>query len=325
MQRNGNGQRTFSINARVHFITLPRSHIPLEELFAFVRERAGPDATYICACEEDHKEPDAVHNHFVVRYDNCVRVRDARARYLPPGHDAIQVEAGRSFAHVVKYVKKDGKFLETGPDGLDAPKVTRKTMLTTWLNASRTDAPIPIARLAEENPQFIAGFHNLTRDIQTFNLARGAAKATNKVRGIWLWGPPGVGKSFLARKLCPGAFIKAQSKWWDGYQSHEHVILEDLDLKGECLSHHIKLWADSFPADGEVKGATAPLAHRSFVVTSNFSVEQVFGGKLSPDELITCQAIERRFAVLHLPTADRDDREQMEGDFADALAEIRFV
>ena len=325
MVERANGR--FDCNGKLHFVTLPRSNIPLEELFGWLRNLVGPSSSYICVCQEDHQDADAKHNHFLVEYTERRHIRDARTYYRPPGQNAIQLESGRCRKAIIRYIKKDGNFLETGPDGIDqkAQKVTRKDMLTTWLTASRTDAPIPIARLAEENPQFIAGFHNLTRDIQTFNLARGAAKATTKVRGIWLWGPPGVGKSFLARKLCPGAFIKAQSKWWDGYQAQEHVILEDLDLGGSCLSHHLKLWSDCYPADGEVKGATAPLAHRSFIVTSNFSIREIFGGKSTPEELVTCQAIERRFAILHLPTADRDDREQMEGDFSDALAEIAFL
>ena len=67
-KRNGNSRGPFDLDARVHFITLPRSHSPLEEMFAFFRARAGPEATYICVCQEDHQEPDAVHNHVVIKY-----------------------------------------------------------------------------------------------------------------------------------------------------------------------------------------------------------------------------------------------------------------
>lgn len=77
------------------------------------------------------------------------------------------------------------------------------------------------------------------------------------VRGHWLWGEPGTGKTTFARtEYGPPneVFIKSQSKWWDGYTGQSVVVLDDLD--SDCLTHYLKIWADKWACTGEIKGGT---------------------------------------------------------------------
>lgn len=112
------------------------------------------------------------------------------------------------------------------------------------------------------------------------------------LRGEWFVGPPGTGKSRFARDSNPDAYLKPQSKWFDGYQGEHAIILDDFDRGGVGLGHHLKIWTDRYACTGETKGGTINLVHRKFVVTSNYTIEELW----SDDEQMV-QALLRRFKV----------------------------
>lgn len=134
------------------------------------------------------------------------------------------------------------------------------------------------------------------RNIKLIESDNIVAKEHHVVRGVWIYGPPGVGKTHYARTHYGNdVYQKAQNKWWDGYTGQSVVVLDDLD--SPCLGHYLKIWADKWSALGEIKGSTVPLNYDVFVVTSNYSVEELFRG--SDEKLV--QAITRRFTIIHMP------------------------
>lgn len=60
------------------------------------------------------------------------------------------------------------------------------------------------------------------------------------------------------------------------------------------MSHFLKLWADKWPCTGEVKNGTVPLCHKHLIITSNFTIAEVFDA-CKP---VTIEALERRFKTL---------------------------
>ena len=50
-----------------------------------------------------------------------------------------------------------------------------------------------------------------------------------------------------------------------------------MDEQGDKLGYLLKLWADSYSLQGEVKGGTIPLNYKRLIVTSNYSIEHIFG------------------------------------------------
>ena len=77
-------------------------------------------------------------------------------------------------------------------------------------------------------------------------------------------------------------------KWWDGYKGEKAVILDDLDTP--ILGHYLKIWADRYKSNGEIKGGTLPLLHETFIVTSNYSIKELFD-----KDTIMIEPLERRF------------------------------
>lgn len=140
----------------------------------------------------------------------------------------------------------------------------------------------------------VSKYLQLKKSIDAFKIATQEPVSSDTVRGTWIWGPPGVGKSRYAREVFLDIYLKAQNKWFDGYTTQKTILLDDHD--NPCLGHFLKIWSDHYVCHGETKGGTVPLVHRDFVVTSNYSIEQLYA-KDGPDMVA---AIKRRMTEIHM-------------------------
>lgn len=138
---------------------------------------------------------------------------------------------------------------------------------------------------------YVRFYHNLKK-IEKDHLV---TNDSEELRGVWIYGPSGVGKSWSARQKYPNSYPKLCNKWWDGYQGQENVIMDDIGPEHKCLGQQLKIWADRYGCVLESKGGALSSNYKKFIVTSQYSIEEVF------DDDKTIEAIKRRFKVTHIP------------------------
>ena len=123
-------------------------------------------------------------------------------------------------------------------------------------------------------------------------------KDAENVRGIWIWGKSGSGKSRYVRDFAlknnKRLYPKLCNKWWDGYKGEEIVCMDDLMPVHNCLCQHLKIWTDRYGCVLETKGGAITDNYKYFFVTSQYELKTIFP---DPEDQ---SALERRFKIFNI-------------------------
>lgn len=189
-------------------------------------------------------------------------------------------------ANNITYCKKDGDFKEWGTPNQQG----KRNDLNDYMDAIKVNPKKRRIEIMEEFPMVYARYSKFANEYrllkQTHEIIQGDLKECNQ----WIYGPPGTGKSRPFQEA--GCFSKPANKWWDGYDGEEVVLIEDIDLTHDKLSHLLKIWLDRYPFYAEIKGATVKIRPAKIIITSNYRPDEIFR-----DEMLV-EALERRFELV---------------------------
>lgn len=284
-------KKGFRIAARNIFLTYPKCELERYNLMSFLHQ-VHPDMVYCIIAKENHKDG-TPHLHALVTTSKKVDTRDNRFWDLYGFHGNYQ--AARDTDDVRGYLlKTDKEPLEFGEY-----ESNKQTAVQKRAKRNKVLLELPLPQLVDEG---VIGLqqYKIMRECRSLYLAD-KLKSEESIfiqrTCIWIHGPPRSGKSHAARTNYGDKVYEkpARNIWWDGYEYEPVVLIDDFDKSGAHLSHYIKIWADNYMFNAEIKGAKIRPIYTKLIITSNYRPEDIWPSTQYEDNEVLCKAIRGRF------------------------------
>lgn len=223
---------------------------------------------YICFGEEIAPTTGTKHIQGYIEFKQQLRMSEMQKLFKPLGVGFFEPAIGTREQNR-EYTSKSGFFFEHCNEKLEKKQ------------GKRTD--LDVVREMIDSGSTIADVHSCVTSYQSLKFAESYVKYSEKSRQPnddffveWIYGPSGTGKSTSAVKTYPDAYLcMSTSKWWDGYDGHKTIIIDDFRSNFCTFSDLLKI-LQPLPFRVETKGSSRQLLANRIIITSCYSPFDVY-------------------------------------------------
>lgn len=233
---------------------------------------------YVCWGVETCPETGRIHHQGYAEFSKTVTVGKKNGFLKKLNNGAHWERRKGTCTQAIKYCEKDGDFHELGA----RPETTEQGKRTDLDDVKEmVKAGVPMTQIAE-----------LCTSYQGLRMAEKLKEYDDRKRTwvtevFWYYGPTGCGKTRLAyEEAGENAWISGRDlKWWQGYDGHEHVIIDD--FRGDfCKFHELLRILDRYPYIVEVKGGSRQLLAKKIWITCPVRPEEVYKAQEDVNQLL---------------------------------------
>lgn len=186
-----------------------------------------------------------------LEYPNAVRGSAIRKLFNGRAHWEVRKGTAKQAS---EYCKKEKDFFEMGSLSAQGKRTDLEEVGAAVLNGAS------FQEIAHTFPGTYIKYHKgiaALKDAAKGLLDLGPRDPNKPPRVIWRWGLAGVGKSRYVYDEHKTVFLQKGTKWWDGYQQQEAIIIDDFD--GRWGYRDLLKVLDRYPLRVEIKGGTIEL------------------------------------------------------------------
>ena len=289
-------KENFYMKQKTFFLTFPHCNLEKRAVFDFFLVKHKPEVVLVS--QEPHKDGN-YHFHVWLEFNKKIIIRNSRYFDIQDYHcniGKIRNSLCNSRKNVIRYITKfDKEPLIFGCNIKDELKehCIRRTIMERLIKGENLN------KVILEYPQEIFNYDKYRKNINLFNLDKNKPNKIIMRKCFWLYGPSGIGKSYLVRNTFDNIYEKSNNVWWDGYNNEKTVLIDDFDKTCVKLSYYLKIWGDNYRFNGEIKGSIIQPIYNKLIITSNYNIEELFYDEEKPDiELVN--ALKRRYEEIYV-------------------------
>lgn len=288
--------KDFKFDQKSFFLTFPRCEIEKQTMFNFFLVKHKPNVLIVC--KEPHKDG-TPHIHVWLEFNEKISSRNPRYFDVQNNHCNISKMRNakrNSRKNVIKYMTK----VDNNPlvFGCELFEKKRAIIGNSLINNNEN-----LIDIINKYPEEIYNYDKLRNNIILYNIDKQIVPKFFNRKCFWIYGPSGIGKSYLVRSAFNNLYEKQNNIWWDGYNNEDVVLMDDFDVSCKKLTYFLKIWGDNYRFKAEIKGGVIQPIYKKFIITSNYSIEKILNSNLRDNELPDedlIESLQRRFKEIYI-------------------------